>query len=88
MNAVASLRRHPIYRDALICQLVVFFVLTPMIDGVDIFALIMLPALVLYWVGLMFFVRFRVTPSKPELLVARFGSLFVFILVFVIGQYL
>jgi len=34
MNALASLRRHPVYRDALICQLVAF-VLTAGIDGLE-----------------------------------------------------
>ncbi len=87
MNAVASLRRHPLYRDALICQLVAL-VLTSMIDGLEGFLLLVLPAWVVYWVGLVLFARLRVAPTKLELFVARVGPLFIWILVFVIGQYL
>jgi len=86
MNAVALLRRHPVYRDALICQLVAFM-LTAMIDGVESFIPLVLPAWILFWVGLVLFVRFRVSPTKPELFLARVGPLFIFILMFVIGQY-
>jgi hypothetical protein len=85
MNAVASLRRHPVYRDALICQLVAL-VLTGMIDGLESFVPLVLPAWILYWVGLVLFVRFRVSPTKPELFFVRFGPLFIFILMFAIGQ--
>jgi hypothetical protein len=87
MNALASLRRHPVYRDALICQLVAF-VLTAGIDGLEHFLTFVLPAWILFWVGLVVFVRIRLSPTKPELFVMRFGPLFIFIVIFVIGQYL
>jgi hypothetical protein len=87
MNAVASLRRHPVYRDAMICQLVALL-LTGMTDGDEYFLPCVLAAWIFFWVGLVLFVKFRVSPTKPELFVVRFGPLFVFILIFVIGQYL
>jgi len=83
---VASLRRHPIYKDALICQLVALL-LTTMIDGIENFAPLVLAGWIGFWIGLVFFVRFRVAPTKAELFFVRFGPLFVFILVFMIGQY-
>jgi hypothetical protein len=71
----------------MICQLVALL-LTAMCDGPEGFLLLFLSAYILFWLGLMLFLRFRVAPTKPELFVVRFGSIFVFILVFVIGQYL
>jgi len=52
------------------------------------FVPLVLPAWILFWVGLLLFVRFRVTPTRIEMFFLRFGPLFVFILIFVIGQYL
>jgi hypothetical protein len=86
LNAVASFRSHPVYKDALICQLVAF-ILTGMCDAPAGSALLDLSAYVLFWVGLMLFLRFRVAPTKPELFFVRVGPLFVFILMFVISQY-
>ena len=86
MNAVASFRSHPVYKDALICQLMAF-ILTGMCDGPAGSALFDLSAYVLFWFGLILFLRFRVAPTKPELFIVRFGPLFIFILMFVIGQY-
>jgi len=86
MNAVASLRRHPLYRDALICQLIAL-VLTAMVDGVEYFVPLVLPAWILFWIGLVLFVRYRIAPTKPELFFMRFGPLFLFVLMFVVGQY-
>ena len=87
MNALATLRRHPVYKDALICQLVALLV-TSQIDGFEYFVPIATPAWVLYWVGLAFYVKFRGAPTRPELFLARVGPLFIFVVVFVIGQYL
>ena len=84
-QAVILLRCHPIYRDALICQLVALL-LTSMIDGVEEFVPFVMPAWLLWWIGLLLFVRFRLAPSKAELFFARVGLLLVFILVFVLGQ--
>lgn len=87
MSAVVSSRRHPVYRDALICQFVTL-VLTAMIDGVEYFVPLVLPAWILFWSGLAWFVRVRVSPTKTELFFVRFGPLFIFILMFAICQYL
>ena len=87
MNAVVLLRHHPVYRDALICQLVAL-VLMAMIDGLESFIPLVLPAWILFWAGLVLFVRFRLAPTKLELFLVRVGPLFIFILVFVIGQYI
>ncbi len=87
MNALPSLRRHPVSRDAFICQLVAL-VLTAMVDGVEYFLPLVLSAWTLFWVGLVLFLKFRAAPTKPELFAMRFGPLFVFVLVFVVGQYL
>jgi hypothetical protein len=87
MNALATLRRHPVYKDALICQLVALLV-TSQIDGFEYFVPIATPAWVLYWVGLAFYVKFRGAPTRSELFLARVGPLFIFVVVFVIGQYL
>jgi hypothetical protein len=87
MHALAALRRHPLYRDALISQLAAI-VLCAMGDGLEHFATLILPAWVLYWVGLVLFIRFRASPTKAELFLVRFGPIFVFILMFVVAQYL
>ena len=87
MNAFAVLRRHPVYRDALICQFVAFL-LASMIIRPEYFLALALPAWVLYWVGLAWYVKFRVALTKPELFLACVGRLLIFVLVFVIGQYL
>jgi hypothetical protein len=87
MGALASLRRHPVYRDALICQLIVLM-LAAMSDADDLFAVVELLVWILFWVGLVCFVRFRVAPTKAELLFARLGPLLIFILMFVIAQYI
>jgi hypothetical protein len=87
MNAIGALRHHSVYRDALICQLVAV-VLASMTIGPECFLALALPVWVLYWVGLAFYVKLRVAPTKPELFLARVAPLFVFVVVFVIGQYL
>jgi len=84
---LTSLRRHPVYRDALICQLVVF-ALAAMSDSDYRFALVEVSVWVLFWIGLLLFVRFRVAPTKAELFFARIGPLVIFILMFVIAQYI
>ena len=86
MNAVASLRSHPVYKDALICQFVAFL-LTGMCNAPVGYALLDLSAYILFWFSLMLFLRFRVAPTKPELFFARVGPLFIFVLIFVIAQY-
>ena len=87
MNALASLRRNPVYRDALICQLVVF-ALAAMSDTDPRFALVEVLVWILFWIGLVLFVRFRVAPITAELFFARIGPLVIFILMFVIAQYI
>lgn len=87
MNAMVLLRRHPIYKSALLSQ-VVAFMLTALTDGAVSFLPFLLSAWILFWVGLVLFVRFRVSPTKPELFLARVGPLFIFILMFVIAQYI
>ena len=87
MNAMVLLRRHPVYRSALLCQLVAFM-LTGLTDGAESFIFFCCRRGFFFGSGLVLFVRFRVSPTKPELFLMRVGPLFIFILMFVIGQYI
>jgi hypothetical protein len=79
------------YRSAIrwgIVWQVVALVLTGFIDGNDIFLAFAAPAWILFWITALVFKRLRASPTRPELVVLRFGPLLIFVTVFVAGQYL
>ena len=62
--------------------------LTATIDDDGSFLLIMLGVWALFWIAMVLLTRFRLNPSKAELVALRYGPLALFILVFTAGQYL
>ena len=78
---------HRSVRFAAIVQ-VVAVVLTGFIDDDGSFLPTVLFCWIAFWIAVVGLTKFRVEPSKPELVAVRYGPLGIFIGVFTAGQYL
>jgi hypothetical protein len=67
---------------------IISLLLTVTIDDDGPFLLIMLGVWAFFWIAVVLLTRFRVNPSKAELVALRYGPLALFLLVFTAGQYL
>jgi hypothetical protein len=74
-------------RFAAIMQ-VVAIVLTGFVDDDGSFIPTVLAGWVAFWIGVVALTKFRITPTKPELVAVRYGPMGVFIAIFTAGQYL
>lgn len=77
----------PSFRFAAIVQ-VAAVVLTCFVDDDGSFLPTVLACWIAFWIAAVALTKFRVDPSKPELIVVRYGPLGIFIGVFTAGQYL
>ena len=81
----------PAYRRSLKFGAVVQIISLLLAAGIDdngSFLAIMVAAWAFFWIAAILLTRFRVAPSKIELVALRYGPLALFILVFTAGQYL
>jgi hypothetical protein len=67
---------------------VISLLLAAGIDDNGSFLAVMVAAWALFWIAVAVLTKFRVSPSKTELVALRYGPLALFILVFTAGQYL
>ena len=58
------------------------------VDDNGSFLAVMVAVWALFWIAVVLLTRFRISPSKTELVALRYGPLALFIFVFAVGQYL